>query len=260
LTPGLSGSSAAGAVEGLAGGGDIAQPMQQVAAVQVIFADIGCDREGPVDRHQCRIEPIEHHLDRGEHAQHSGIARVAPHRLAQQLGGTLDPAAAQQQLGRVHRRAAVVGQHLDSAERQRNGAVDLADHRQRAAGVTVAFGPIRRQGDQAFIGSDRFAMTIAVAEQPGAKLRRIGVLRGRRKGASAAFDRLVAPAAVKQRLGSAAIQRSVVGAAAPFTSQMIEASIESPGTQRRREGFGIDQGWGEFSIVIQLPRVFWCSR
>ena len=88
-----------------------------------------------------------------------------------------------------------------------------------------------------------------------AKLRRIMVLRGQGEGAAAAFERLVATAAMKQRLGGAAIQRSVGRAAALFASQIVEASIDGPGAQRRREGFDIDQEWGEFSIVIQLMRV-----
>ncbi len=125
--------------------------------------------------------------------------------------------------------------------------------------MAIAFGPVRRQRDQALIGRDCFAMTLTIAEQPGAKPCGIAVLRrGRNKGTPPAFERLVAAAAVKQGLGSVAIQRRVVRAAAVFTSQIVEVSIESPGTQRPREGFGIDQEWGEFSTVIQLMRVSHC--
>jgi hypothetical protein len=123
-----------------------------------------------VDRDQRGIEPVEHHLDGGKHAQHSGIARIALNGSAQQPGGISDPAAAQQQLGRVHRRAVVVRHQLDRAQCQRESAVDLAGRRQRAAGVAIAFSPVGRQCDQALIGRGRFAVAAAIAEQPGAKL------------------------------------------------------------------------------------------
>ena len=79
---------------------------------------------------------------------------------------------------RVHRGVGVVRHQLDRAQCQGESAVDLADRGQGAAGVAIAFGPIRRQRDQALIGRRRFGVAVAITEQPGAKLSGIAVVRG----------------------------------------------------------------------------------
>ena len=80
----------------------------------------------------------------------------------------------------------------------------------------------------------------------------VAIVRGQGGGAAAAFERLVAAAAMEQRLGSAAIQSGGSRAASIGTPQELKAGIKVPGAERRREHIDIDQEWGDFPIEVQL--------
>jgi len=54
--------------------------------------------------------------------------------------------------------------------------------------------------------SKPFRSLRAIAEQPGAEMRCIGVIWGPDEGAAAAFEAVIAAPAVEQRFGQAAIQ------------------------------------------------------
>jgi hypothetical protein len=88
----------------------------------------------------------------------------------------------------------------------RNGTVEIADRGEGTAQMTMAFGPVRRERQQPLVSGCRFFMLIAVAEQPGAEMRGIPIVRGERKGAAAAFESVVAATIMEQRLGQPAIQ------------------------------------------------------
>jgi hypothetical protein len=84
---------------------------------------------------------------------------------------------------------------------------------------------------------------------------RVAIVRGQGKGAAAAFKRLVAMPAMKQRLGRAAIQYSGSRAASIATPQELNAGIKVPGAERRRERIDIGEEWGIFSTGIQLAGI-----
>jgi hypothetical protein len=174
---------------------------------------------------------------------------------ADQPGGVLDIAAAQQQFRRMDRRGVVVGHQLDGAPGMCRCAGEIADRGQRAAQMSMTFRPIGRPREQLFIGRCRVLMAAAIAEQPGAEIGGAAIVRGQGKGAAAAFERLVAAPAMEQRLGGTAIQYSGSRAASVATSQELKADIKVPGAERRRECIGINQEWGDFPIGIQLAEV-----
>jgi hypothetical protein len=75
---------------------------------------------------------------------------------------------------------------LHGAHRVFNRAIDIADRRQRAAQMAMAVGPIGRSFEQPFIGGGRLSVATAIAEQPGAEMGRLGMVRRQGKGAAAA--------------------------------------------------------------------------
>ena len=88
----------------------------------------------------------------------------------------------------------------------RNRAVQIAGGGQRAAQMAMALGPIGRMRQQPLVSRRGLLMTAAIAEQPGAEMRCIGVIWGPDEGAAAAFEAVIAAPAVEQRFGQAAIQ------------------------------------------------------
>src|SRR5436190_21597223 len=69
----------------------------------------------------------------------------------------------------------------------RNRAVQIAGGGQRAAQMAMALGPIGRMRQQPLVSRRGLLMTAAIAEQPGAEMRCIGVIWGPDEGAAAAF-------------------------------------------------------------------------
>jgi len=88
----------------------------------------------------------------------------------------------------------------------RERPVEIADRGQRAAEMAMTLGPIRRERQQPLVGGGRFFVLTAVAEQPGADMRGVPIVRGEREGAAPAFEGLVAPTVMEQRFGQPAIQ------------------------------------------------------
>jgi hypothetical protein len=118
--------------------------------------------------------------------------------------------------------------------------------------MAMAVRPIGRPREQSLIGGGRVLMTAAIAEQPGAEMGRLAIVRGQGEGAAPAFERLVSPPVMKQRLSRSAIQYSGSRAASIATSQELKAGVKVPGAERRREHIDIDQEWGDFPIEVQL--------
>src|SRR5438046_10097422 len=79
-------------------------------------------------------------------------------------------AAAQQELGRVDRRAIVFRHQLGGAQGMRNRAVQIAGGGQRAAQMAMALGPIGRKRQQPLVSRRGLLMTTAIAEQPAVYL------------------------------------------------------------------------------------------
>lgn len=240
-----------GCGEGRGGGFRIAPAVQQMPAVQMVFRVLGSDRERVVDRRQGRVKPIEQHLDRRQNAQDALAAGVALGGVAHQVRSFVDIAGAQQEFGRMDRRAGVAGHQVEGPDGVHGCPTEIADRRERAAQMAVPLGPVPRPCEQAFVGCGGFAMAAAITEQPGAEMGGIAIVRSERKGSAADFERRVAAVVMKQRLGQLAIQSSISRAARFATSEELKTGIQLPGAERRRECIDIDQAWGLVSIEIQ---------
>lgn len=87
-----------------------------------------------------------------------------------------DIAAAQQQLGRVDRRAVVFRHQLGGAQRLRHRAVQIAGGGQRAAQMAMALGPIGRECQQPLVSRRGLLVTATIAEQPSAEMRGLAIV------------------------------------------------------------------------------------
>ena len=134
------------------------------------------------------------------------VGRIARGGCAHPRGGFLEPAATQQHLGSVERRAGVVWHQFDGSHGMSERPVQITRLGQRAAQMAMPLGPVRRLDQEPLIGGGGLAMFAAIAEQPGADMRGVAVARRQQKRAPAAFERIVAPAVVEQRFREPAIQ------------------------------------------------------
>ena len=128
----------------------------------------------------------------------------------------------------------------------RDRPVDLSARGERAAGVAVSLDPAGIEIEQPLVDQRRLVMVGTIAEQPGAEPGGLGVVRGGKgESAAAAFQSVVAPAAVKQDFRQPAVLRDAVRSGLVVAPQQRQASIEIPDVERPVEGSG---GATEFEI------------
>src|ERR1051325_11443645 len=80
---------------------------------------------------------------------------------------------------------------------------DRSDRHKRAACVAIALGPIRIKLEQSLKGVGRFLVAAAIAEQPDRKVEYFRIAAGQAESPPTTLQRLLAVAAVEQRLGYA---------------------------------------------------------
>ena len=95
--------------------------------------------------------------------------------------------------------------------------------------MAIALGPIWIKLEQSLKGLGRFLVAAAIAEQPRAKVEYFRIAAGQAESPPTTLQRLLAVAAVEQRLGYAAVQLGIFVATPLALARIDETSIHCSG-------------------------------
>ena len=102
-----------------------AEPVQQVGSMQMVLRYLRSDRERPVYRLECILDPTAQHLRCGQQAKRDVVLRVDVERAAYDVGSLVKTPGAQQQLAGVQRVLPITRCQRQGAQGKGHGLLGL---------------------------------------------------------------------------------------------------------------------------------------